>query len=57
MEPAEVRKGVYEEILRRGLEFGRPLPREELEEILICPGGEEEMLACSGGEETEILTD
>ena len=57
MEPAEVRKGVYEEILRRGLEFGRPLSREELEEILICPGGEEEMLACSGGEETEILTD
>ena len=47
MEPAEVRKGVYEEILRRGLEFGRPLSREELEEILICPGGEE----------TEILTD
>ena len=47
MEPAEVRKGVYEEILRRGLEFGRPLSREELEEILISPGGEE----------TEILTD
>lgn len=47
MEPAEVRKGVYEEIFRRGLEFGRPLSREELEEILARPGGEE----------TEILTD
>ena len=47
MEPAGVRKGIYEEILRRGLEFGRPLSREELEEILACPGGEE----------TEILTD
>lgn len=47
MEPAEVRKGVYEEIFRRGLEFGRPLSREELEEILVRPGGEE----------TEILTD
>ena len=57
MEPAEVRKGVYEEILRRGLEFGRALSREELEEILICPGGEEEMLACSGGGETGILAD